>query len=453
MGSAGGPSYVKAPPPAPYAGSVSPTPVAILSLSEVALRLDLIQQPLHSEVRHDRLPGKHVTDGNSTQPRHLPDYRGGSIVNLMASIRMAFGGDGNGYPPLAAVTPRELQQRHVVLIVIDGLGYDFLSRRADSTLFRLCRQRITSVFPTTTASAMTTFMTGVAPQQHGVTGWFTWFRELGTVATVLPFTPRYGGSPFTEVGIEPQELFNRQSVFAGLEAECHMVNPFYITESAYSRAGAREAQRHPYHGRDEFFGRLRDIVFTAGRERTFTLAYWPELDGLAHRHGVESEEVSDHFDLLDAAIAELLDSIAGTDTAVLVTADHGLLDTDPAQTVLLNELPDLQRTLTLPLCGEPRAAYCYVRARSRERFEAYIRERLGEVCDMHPSFELIEAGLFGSGDPHPHLVDRVGDYTLLMRDNYVITEQLLHERRFNQRGVHGGLSSSELYVPLILARP
>jgi len=388
-----------------------------------------------------------------SQPGNRPDYAGGSIVNLMASIRLAFGGDANGYPPLAALAPRELQQRHVLLIVVDGLGYDFLSRRPDSTLFRHCRDRITSVFPTTTASAITSFLTGVAPQQHGVTGWYTWFRELGSVATVLPFTPRYGGSPYTEVGIEPQELFNRQSVFTGLNADCHVVNPHYITDSAYSRAGARAARRHPYRGRDEFFARLRDIVFTAGRERTFTFAYWPELDGLAHRHGVDSEEVSDHFTMLDGAIAELLDTVAGTDTAVLITADHGLLDTDPAHTISINDQPDLQRTLTLPLCGEPRTAYCYVRARAKERFEAYVQERLGTVCEMRPSTDLMEENLFGIGEPHPHLADRIGDYTLLMRDNYVITEQLLHERPFNQRGVHGGLSAAELYVPFLFAHP
>lgn len=394
-----------------------------------------------------------MNHSNTEQQALVPDYEGGSIVNLMASIRMAFGGDGNGYPPLEALPPRELQQRHVVLIVIDGLGYEFLARRPGSALFRHCRERITSVFPTTTAAAITSFLTGVAPQQHGVTGWFTWFRELGSVATVLPFTPRYGGSPFTEVGIEPQELFNRQSVFTGLNAGCHVVNPFYITDSAYSRAGARAAERHPYRGRDEFFDRLKEIVFTAGRERTFTFAYWPELDGLAHQHGVESQEVSDHFDGLDAALAELLESIAGTDTTVLVTADHGLLDTNPGHTIVVNDHPELQRTLTIPLCGEPRAAYCYVRARSREKFEAYVRERLGHACEMRPSQELLEAGYFGSGEPHPHLTDRIGDYTLLMRENYVITEQLPHERRFSQRGVHGGLSGTELFVPFVLMRP
>jgi len=382
-----------------------------------------------------------------------PDYQGGSIVNLMASIRMAFGGGGNGYPALEALSPRELQQRHVLLIVVDGLGYDFLARRPDSTLFRHTRQRITSVFPTTTASAITSFLTGVAPQQHGITGWFTWFRELGSVATVLPFTPRHGGSPYTEAGIEPQELFNRESVFTGLNADCHVVNPFYITDSAYSRAGARAARRHPYKGHKEFFQTLRDIVFTAGRERTFTFAYWPDLDGLAHSHGVESDEVSDHFEMLDRAFTDLLDGIAGTDTAVVVTADHGLLDTDPSKTVVVNDHPELQQTLTLPLCGEPRTAYCYVRAGSRERFEAYIHERFGSVCRMKPSRELIEAGLFGIGEPHPRLADRIGDYALLMADNYVITERLLHEKAFNQRGVHGGLTSSELYVPLALACP
>ncbi len=43
-----------------------------------------------------------------------------------------------------------------------------------------------SIFPATTATAVTTFLTGTAPQQHGITGWFMYLRE----PAALPYRPR-----------------------------------------------------------------------------------------------------------------------------------------------------------------------------------------------------------------------------------------------------------------------
>ena len=49
------------------------------------------------------------------------------------------------------------------------------------------------------------------------------------------------------------------------------------------------------------------------------------------------------------------------------------------------------------------------------------------------------------------LAERVGDYTLLMKDRYVIKDWLPGEGRFMHVGVHGGLTREELYVPLVVA--
>ncbi len=126
-------------------------------------------------------------------PMIMPDYHGGSIVNLMASIVQALGAEERLYPPLRALPPARLTSRNIVLLVIDGLGHDSLITHCrDGVLARHMKDRITSVFPSTTATAITTFLTGTAAQQHGVTGWFMYFRELGGVLAVLPYQPRHG---------------------------------------------------------------------------------------------------------------------------------------------------------------------------------------------------------------------------------------------------------------------
>jgi hypothetical protein len=103
----------------------------------------------------------------------------------------------------------------------------------------------------------------------------------------------------------------------------------------------------------------------------------------------------------------------------------------------------------MPLCGEPRLAFCYVHPDRTEAFERYITGRLGAAAQLCRSEQLLEQQRFGLGTPHPRLRDRIGHYALLMQENYVITGTLAGERPLHHIGVHGGLSPHEMYVPLI----
>ena len=83
-----------------------------------------------------------------------PDYFGGSLVNLVASIVAARGGKAL-HPQLRNIETAKLREaRNIVLLIIDGLGDNYLMRRgAGGELARRRRAALTSVFPSTTASA------------------------------------------------------------------------------------------------------------------------------------------------------------------------------------------------------------------------------------------------------------------------------------------------------------
>lgn len=386
---------------------------------------------------------------DSDRPGGLkPDYEGGGIVNLMASVIEGLGGEPNGYPPLEALPPGRLAGGNVVLLVVDGLGYELLTAHAgDGALARRLESRITSVFPTTTASAITTFLTGTAPQQHGVTGWFTWFREIGGVLAVLPYRPRHGGAA---PSVSATELFGHVPVFDRLDPRSYVIVPEHIAHSDYNTAHNGSARVLPYTSLAQMLGAVEQAVTMHG-ERSYVYAYWPELDRLAHEHGSESRQALGHLARFDEAFGGFLERIAGSDTTVIVTADHGFIDAAPERGVSLDAHPQLERMLALPLCGERRSAYCYLRDGRRGAFEDYVGEHLSEHAELRDSASLIESGYFGSGAPHPRLHERVGDCALLMKDGAIIKDWLAGESRHTQVGVHGGLSSRELYVPLIVA--
>lgn len=378
-----------------------------------------------------------------------PDYSH-SIVNLMSSIAQGFGADGGPHSPLSELPPGQLAGGPVILLVLDGLGHELLSRFPDSFLARHQHARLTSVFPTTTASAITTFATAAAPQQHAVTGWFMWLRELGTVAVTLPFTHRCDGQSLRRSGIGPEQVMGAPPLTARLKnVGAHVVSPDYIVDSEYARATAGPARRHGYSGLAELVEQLARLA----RGRRYLYAYWPEIDTLSHRHGPQAPEVARHLAEVDRAVATLAQRLVGRGATLLVTADHGLIATGAQRLIDLAHHPRLADTLAAPLCGEPRAAFCYVRPRRERDFVAYIDGELAHCCELWPSEQLLEERLFGHGAPHPRLAERIGDYCLLMKDNYVVRDRLPGEQPFEHYGVHGGLSATELHVPLIILRP
>jgi hypothetical protein len=378
-----------------------------------------------------------------------PDYQGGSIVNLMSSIVQALGGEESVYPPLRTLTPDDIGARNVVLLVFDGLGYENLvTSLPDGALARHLMDRITSVFPSTTATSITTFLTGTAPQQHGLTGWFTYFRELGSVIAPLPYRPRHGGAAPT---VPAATLFEHVPVFDRMQAQSYVVAPERIAHSDFNTAHNGAAQILPFGTLEQMFRIIARVVRSPAR-RQYLYAYWPELDRMAHERGIASNEAVTHLREIDTAFGAFLHAIADTDTIVIATADHGFIDVDPEQAIALDEHPDLAQTLVLPLCGESRAAFCYVHAHHHRKFTDYVGTRLNEFVDLYESDYLVHSGYFGLGAPHPRLRERVGDYTLIMKQNATIKDWLLGEKRHVHVGVHGGTSTQEMYVPLVVAR-
>jgi len=386
----------------------------------------------------------------------LPDYHGGSIVNLMRSIERALDARPSdaaaAYPELNALPAGALSgARNIVLLVLDGLGYDYLNGPgAGSALQRHLKARLTSVFPSTTTTAVTSFLTGVGPQQHALTGWHAWLRELGCVAATLRFSPRHGGEPLSKAGIAPRSVFTSEPMFDRLAVKSYVVSPDKIIESDYNVAHCGVAERRPYKELPALFSTLAEIVRSGG-ERKFIHAYTYDFDVAAHTFGSASPELRDKFRQIDAAFARLLDEIAGSDTMVIAVADHGFIDSPKAACIELADHPQLAQTLMLPLCGERRVAYCYVQPGQDRAFEHYVQTRLAHCTSLYRSDDLIAQGWFGLGAANPRLPERVGHYTLVMKDDYTIKDWILGESRYLTVGVHGGVSAAEMYVPLIVA--
>jgi len=377
-----------------------------------------------------------------------PDYHGGSLVNLVASIGQSFGRTAE-YPTSIALEQTELDKYdNVILLVIDGMGYNYV--QSSTGLYKNhCHAKLTSVFPSTTATSITSFLTGLAPQQHGLTGWFTYLQEVGGVTAVLPCMLRGSQESISKQGIDIAKLYNHPSFFDELTCGSAIVSPNWILDSEFNQCHTGRAQPCGYEGMDDMFAEMAHCVKRA-KGRQYIYAYWPEFDHLSHVNGNQSDTVAEHYQQLQKATEQFLAQVKGTNTLLLIAADHGFIDTSPGRCITVNDHPLMQACLRMPLSGEPRVAYCYVHEGKDEMFINYVNTHFSQQLDCVPSKALLNANWFGLGEAHSQLAKRIGDYTLIMKENFIIKDWLDSEKHFFHLGVHGGISKQEMFIPLIV---
>ncbi len=374
-----------------------------------------------------------------------PDYLGKGFVNLVASF-VAAGGGVPRHPCLTSLPVAELQAaKNIVFVIIDGLGDNYLrANGADGPLAMHRRGAISAVFPSTTASAITTSFTGATPLEHGLTGWFTYFSAAACVGAPLPFKRRGEKS---SLGVAPERIFVEGSLFDTLAVRSIVVSYRAIIDSLYNVHHCGNAERRPY---DDLAGFLDETVgaVISDAQRKFIYAYWPQFDALAHQHGVASAQVRAHFAQLDGMFGELLARLKGTDTLVVLSADHGFMDSPAEESVELP--PALASLLRFPLCGERRVAFCHVQ--DRKLFLQKAQEFFGDRAQVRPSGELVDEGWFGGGRAHADFAARIGDVALVMNGRGTVKDWVSGEPRHLHIGNHGGLSEDEMRIPLVVAK-
>lgn len=380
----------------------------------------------------------------------FPDYQGGSIVNLLSSIIHALGGT-SPHPRLKAVDPGVFDGvSRIVYVVLDGAGYNQLNRfmaagGGGHFFSRHPFERITTVFPSTTAAAVTTLSTGATPAEHGVLSWHLHLPDLGLIGAVLPGTT-LTGTPLAGDDFNLKRYLGLPSYLSSVRRHKRLLSFGALGRSAYSNAGTRW---NGYAAYKTLTGmELQSARFARQGRRGVAYVYWPLYDTLCHRKGVRARDTRRHLAEVDASLGRLASRLAGTGTLLLVTADHGVVDAPPGKRIDLAAVPGLLDCLVLLPAGDGRQVSCFVRPGRVRQFHDVVARHLAEACVCVAGEEILESGLLGPGQPHPSLRSRIGDYVLLARDDFAfrVTASLTKARV--HVGNHGGLSSDEVYVPL-----
>lgn len=362
-------------------------------------------------------------------------------------------------PPVdPALLPPELiaGARVVVLIVVDGLshvarkrGCCFLSGPrpvVDATL--------TSVFPSTTAAALTSLQLGVAPATHGMVGYTLFLPSVGRVVNMVTFKP-VDGSALPEQAIDLASFVTVPTVYDHLAA--NGIDSFVVSHKEYARSPLTIVQSGdtPYLGHRtaaEMAGLLRREATAPGRR--FVFGYWAGIDMLAHTYGPASDQCDLELRLLDQALRDgFLTPLArsGEEVAVILTADHGHTTVLDDRVRSLNDLSEVVEGWSGPPTGERRSVGLTV---TRDESRRALGEAVGADGIVVSAADALAAGLYGPPPHHPEVLDRVGDTLLLSTSPASFPYRPSRKDGGNEvsPGAHGSLTEEEMVVPFIVWR-
>jgi hypothetical protein len=374
-----------------------------------------------------------------------PAYGAANLADVLPGVAVALGvpiprGDLPADPlGLADVLSGA---RRVAVLLVDGLGADLI--RAHPTEAPVLNGlaapagELTAPCPSTTPVSLTTLGTGLPPGGHGVLGFVTDVpgedRALNHVQWIDDPDPlQWQAAPtvFEQAGA------------AGVR--CTVVGPRAFARSGLTRSAYRGADYAAAYSPGDLVALLHQSL--AAGPRSLVYGYTPDLDLTGHLRGVDSAAWRHQLGVVDRLVEQLVTGLPD-DAALLVTADHGMLDAPEHTRLDVDDVPELADGVRL-LAGEPRARYVHARPGAAADVLATWRAVLAHRGWVVSREEGIDSGVFGPVEPG--LAARIGDVVALARGSWAFTATQQEPIPSMLAAFHGSLTPTELAIPLLTA--
>lgn len=369
----------------------------------------------------------------------IPAPAQGSLADILPAVGALLGvPDTIDRIGLAAVLPAHCTS--VVVLLVDGMGAQLLDAHPELTTTLSGGAdlgRLLSPIPSTTAAAVTSFGTGLPVGTHGIMG--SAFEVDGT-----PLWPLNWGTQPNPIATQPEPTMFQRMTAAGVGVAS--AAPAKFRGSGLTMAALRGGS---YPGADSVAERVAVVADELARARaagwaSCTYVYWPELDKAGHVHGVDSQDWRSQLEIADRLVAELVAALT-PGTALLVTADHGMLDVADSARVDLDDRHGLGLGVRRVL-GEPRLRHIYCEPGQSGAVLRRWRAALAGYADVIDRAEAAERW-FAPLDPWNS--ERVGDVVAMATGTFSLVSDRVDRVVSNLRGQHGADTPVEREVPLL----
>lgn len=357
----------------------------------------------------------------------VPDYTGGSLVNLVAELEHRLIGGAPSARLHRSIAEMIPAADTYVVVLFDGLGDQQLDHPHAG---ELRSDRVASIdvgFPTTTTVSLATIATGLVPRRHGLIGYQLWLPEADVVLNTIRWTTLWGEEV---AGVDPDAMLPGPNLWERLAhdgAEPITVQPANFAGSGLSRTLYRGGRYEGVETIDELVAATTQL---AAVPRRLIFTYLPHVDFAAHVHGQDSAAYAEAVRIVDHVWSAIRNTLRPGVTLVGV-ADHGHVDFPKNRQVKLATADHKGRTFY----GDGRVMF--------------VRGEGQSLADHLPAtwlpIDAIEEW-WGPKPEHPAFAERKPDGALVADDEYLLLHRFSDDRMI---GNHGGLTDAERLIPLL----
>jgi hypothetical protein len=376
-------------------------------------------------------PHQMVKDGRMQPVPVIPDYSGPNLTGIIPGCLLGTSGRRPNW------FPQPLQEaERIVLLVIDGLGYEQLQRHAHiaPNLMSLVGGSITTIAPSTTASALTSLVTGASPAEHGIVGYrmdmgdsimnsLRWWSDTRDLRKVHP--------PATVQPIPP---------FVGMTIP--VVSRAELEGSAFTEAHLRGSRPCGWRAASSIVAQCGNLISSGEK---FVYAYYDGIDKIAHERGFGAYYDSE-IAATDWLVGSLLNSLP-SGTTLAITADHGQVQVDD-NVVHLSD--DIKASLHHQ-SGEGRFRWLHAKRGQESDLLQIATDSYSDIAWVASRDQVIEEAWLGparGGRIADQVKRRLGDVALVPFTATTFDDPL-DSGPFSLICRHGSLTADEMFVPFL----